>query len=240
MKKSRAVSTNSTYKRIDVPLSIICILSDFVFEKTQQTRFSLLFRKIYPIFDREIFVIDNYHSEWRNIYDKKKLWCSDPIVNIHRRSEPAFIAWGDDFFEGYSELLKHGEDFGFKYGVSFIINTLHGYECIISLSNNSCNITSQQLSLCELYYTDIYNTIIKLSLPHLVDANSFTLMPPVLTHIERIILTLVVDGFTSSEIARRIFITESAINFHIYNVIKKLGCRNRIQVVAKAIMLNLI
>ncbi|HGK5303087.1 TPA: LuxR C-terminal-related transcriptional regulator [Salmonella enterica subsp. enterica serovar Thompson] len=68
----------------------------------------------------------------------------------------------------------------------------------------------------------------------------FGLSPPALTVMEKIILTLVADGFTSSEIAGKIFITESAVNFHIYNIIKKLGCRNRMQIVAKAIMLNLI
>ncbi|ECJ2556356.1 hypothetical protein FNJ20_21650 [Salmonella enterica subsp. salamae] len=34
---------------------------------------------------------------------------------------------------------------------------------------------------------------------------------------EKIILTLVADGFTSSETANKIFITESAVNFHIYD-----------------------
>ncbi|WP_410482079.1 LuxR C-terminal-related transcriptional regulator [Salmonella enterica] len=36
------------------------------------------------------------------------------------------------------------------------------------------------------------------------------------------------------------FITESAVNFHVYNIIKKLGCRNRTQIVAKGIILSLI
>ncbi|EIQ5377777.1 autoinducer binding domain-containing protein [Salmonella enterica] len=231
---------NIKYIRLDIPSSTIYRLSEFVFNKTQQSRFSLLFRKVYPVTDKEMFVIDNYHDEWREVYDRKKLWCLDPVVNICRKSVQTSQTWGDTFFEGYSTLLKYGEEYGFKYGVSFIINTLHGYECILSLSNEICNITSQQLAFCEAHYIDIYNVIINSCLSHLTDMRDFKLTPPTLTTMEKIILTLVADGFTSSEIARKIFVTESTVNFHVYNIIKKLGCRNRMQIVAKAIMLNII
>ncbi|ECH9490344.1 hypothetical protein ZS48_003045 [Salmonella enterica subsp. enterica] len=240
MKKNRVIPVNITYKRLNIPSSTLYSLSEFIFKKTQQSRFSLLFRKVYPVTDKEMFVIDNYHNDWRDIYDKKKLWSLDPVVNICRKPEMTSLAWGDDFFEGYSMLLKHGEEFGFKYGVSFIINTLHGYECILSLSNELCNITSQQMASCELHYKEIYNFIIHSCQPHLLNARDFRLTLPVLTSMEKIILTLVSDGFTSSEIANKIFITESAVNFHVYNIIKKLDCRNRTQIVAKGIILSLI
>ncbi|HGJ3203863.1 TPA: LuxR C-terminal-related transcriptional regulator [Salmonella enterica subsp. enterica serovar Thompson] len=240
MKKNREIPVNIKYTRLDIPSSTLYRLSEYIFERTQQSRFSLLFRRFYPFTDKEMFVIDNYHVEWRNIYDRKKLWSLDPIVNICRKPELTSLIWGDEFFEGYSMLLKHGEEFGFKYGVSFVINALHGYECILSLSNEICNITPQQTISCKLNYTDIYNFIINSCLPHLANMRDFGLSPPALTVMEKIILTLVADGFTSSEIAGKIFITESAVNFHIYNIIKKLGCRNRMQIVAKAIMLNLI
>ncbi|EDZ9868859.1 hypothetical protein DIR67_22065 [Salmonella enterica subsp. enterica serovar Newport] len=222
MKKNRVIPVNITYKRLNIPSSTLYSLSEFIFKKTQQSRFSLLFRKVYPVTDKEMFVIDNYHNDWRDIYDKKKLWSLDPVVNICRKPEMTSLAWGDDFFEGYSMLLKHG------------------YECILSLSNELCNITSQHMASCELHYKEIYNFIIHSCQPHLRNARDFELTPPVLTSMEKIILTLVSDGFTSSEIANKIFITESAVNFHVYNIIKKLGCRNRTQIVAKGIILSLI
>ncbi|EHQ9355018.1 autoinducer binding domain-containing protein [Salmonella enterica] len=33
-------------------------------------------------FIRLLIVIDNYHDEWREVYDRKKLWCLDPVVSI--------------------------------------------------------------------------------------------------------------------------------------------------------------
>ncbi|EAO1992433.1 LuxR family transcriptional regulator [Salmonella enterica] len=54
------------------------------------------------------------------------------------------------------------------------------------------------------------------------------------------ILTLWSDGFTSSEIANKIFIIESSVNFHIYNIIKKLDCWSRTQIVAKGRIPSLI
>lgn len=76
MKKNRVMPVNITYKRLNIPSSTLYSLSEFIFKRTQQSRFSLLFRRIYPVTDKEMFVIDNYHNEWRDIYDKKNcgLW----------------------------------------------------------------------------------------------------------------------------------------------------------------------
>ncbi|WP_406543596.1 response regulator transcription factor [Clostridium ljungdahlii] len=51
---------------------------------------------------------------------------------------------------------------------------------------------------------------------------------------EREVLMLIEKGAKNSEIAKRLFITESTAKSHILNIFSKLSVRNRIEAVAKA------
>jgi LuxR family maltose regulon positive regulatory protein len=50
-----------------------------------------------------------------------------------------------------------------------------------------------------------------------------------LTRREREVLRLVCDGMSNSEIARRLFITESTVKVHVHRIFVKLGVRSRLQ-----------
>jgi two-component system, NarL family, response regulator DegU len=52
---------------------------------------------------------------------------------------------------------------------------------------------------------------------------------PQLTRRELEILTLVADGLPNAEIARRLWITEQTVKFHLSNIYRKLGVSNRTQ-----------
>jgi len=52
------------------------------------------------------------------------------------------------------------------------------------------------------------------------------------------VLKWTADGKTAYEISRILYIAESTVNFHIKNVVTKLGCTNKIQAVAKAALLG--
>jgi DNA-binding NarL/FixJ family response regulator len=49
-----------------------------------------------------------------------------------------------------------------------------------------------------------------------------------------------VDGITNKKIAEKLYLTESTIKFHVSNIIWKLDSKNRTEVTAKAIKLNLL
>jgi DNA-binding CsgD family transcriptional regulator len=48
------------------------------------------------------------------------------------------------------------------------------------------------------------------------------------------VMELLMSGVTTAEIARRMFISERTVNFHIGSMLKKTGSKNRVELVAKA------
>lgn len=63
---------------------------------------------------------------------------------------------------------------------------------------------------------------------------------PKLSPREREVLDLLVDGLAISQIARRLFISESTAKTHVANIYEKLGAGNRAQAVMAAVRLGLV
>jgi NarL family two-component system response regulator LiaR len=61
-----------------------------------------------------------------------------------------------------------------------------------------------------------------------------------LTEREHEILMLMVDGLSNSEIASRLFVSQSTVKFHVSNVLSKLGVTSRTEAVALAVKNNLV
>ena len=50
---------------------------------------------------------------------------------------------------------------------------------------------------------------------------------------EKEVLKLILEERTNSEIAETLFITENTVKFHVRNIIKKAGCRNRRELIVQ-------
>ena len=58
--------------------------------------------------------------------------------------------------------------------------------------------------------------------------------PPRLTPRERRVLELAAEGFSTQEIARRLFVSHQCITYHLGNLLAKFGADNRAGMVARA------
>ena len=61
-----------------------------------------------------------------------------------------------------------------------------------------------------------------------------------MTEREREVLKLMVEGLTNNEMAKRLFVSQSTIKFHVSNVLSKLGATSRTEAVALAVKHNLV
>jgi DNA-binding NarL/FixJ family response regulator len=61
-----------------------------------------------------------------------------------------------------------------------------------------------------------------------------------LTHRELEILQLVADGLSNPRIARKLWVTEQTVKFHVSNILKKLGATNRTEAAFRAKQLGLL
>ncbi|MGW6929069.1 helix-turn-helix transcriptional regulator [Lentzea sp. NPDC054927] len=69
--------------------------------------------------------------------------------------------------------------------------------------------------------------------PRLVSSLLPTPPPASLTDREREALRLVAEGWENAEIATAMFITVSAVKYHVSNLLRKFGCRDRTQLVSR-------
>ena len=63
-------------------------------------------------------------------------------------------------------------------------------------------------------------------------------MHSLLTKREKEIFTLLIQSYTTKEIAKQLYISEKTVRNHISNVIQKLGVESRIQAVLKLIKMK--
>lgn len=63
---------------------------------------------------------------------------------------------------------------------------------------------------------------------------------PILSPKEREVLKLVAEGFTSKEIGQKMGISPRTADVHRHNLIRKLGLRNRVEAVKRAMELGII
>jgi len=54
------------------------------------------------------------------------------------------------------------------------------------------------------------------------------------------VLSLVADGYSNKEIGERLFVTEQTVKFHLANVFRKMGARNRTEAARSAMHKGLI
>uniref|UniRef100_UPI0036DC97C9 autoinducer binding domain-containing protein n=1 Tax=Photorhabdus sp. RM322S TaxID=3342825 RepID=UPI0036DC97C9 len=234
----------SSYKfhELDVDAHFVTEICELIDKISGFSLFSLVLKTRFPISSREVYFFDNYHESWRTLYMEKRYWMIDPVLHF-RPVPPSFSrVWNLNFFSESNgqELWYMIQKHGFRSGITFGLSALSGTYGIFSVSGKDGPIDNDTMYKCSGEILKIYIRIIRYLTSHTKYLQTFYIDETSFSNRELEVLRYTADGMISSEIASTICVTKSTVDFHLMNIVKKLGCRNKFQAIAKAALLGYI
>ena len=192
----------------------------------------------------EPLVVSTYPDEWQAHYIQADLDKIDPVLTQCMRNLTPFkwdvVSEGEHISKRQETFFHDAKDLGLVYGLTVPI---HGYGAEFGLLSITTNATENDfhdatseflhdIHIAALYY----HAAIKKNLDEKwVHKEQFTL-----TAREMECTGWAAQGKTSWETSEILNISENTVNFHIKNVMRKLGVYSKQHAIVKAIMFGLI
>lgn len=178
----------------------------------------------------------NYPAVWLDRYHAKSYGASDPTIALGV-SASNFVVWSKDVKEKHPMLFSEAEEWGLKFGATLTAvgagNTLR----ILSFARRDEDIHDSQIAELELRMNCVLDALTR-RLNVLESSGGRT--PISLSFREAEILKWTADGKSTDEVAAILSISINTVNFHIKNIQKKFGARNKLSAAAQAAALRLI
>lgn len=191
-------------------------------------QFNLLFPS--GLLQTNLSVFSNSPQNWHDYYWENQLAADDPLLLLALRiAQPIFwseLNRGNHYAldERNEAVMRLRNEFGMHDGVTIPIHNGQGHHGMLHLSSHRP-------------LTDAYSTLAQIGtiLPFVFNKACELMTPPQpnLSVRERECLFWVSEGKTSWEAARILGITERTVNFHLNSAIRKTGCKNRYQAIAR-------
>lgn len=223
---------------------------------TTETGFKTLFPRIQELFSFDFVIAVSGHQdeklgvvhgpcvnisfpdEWMREYTSRSYFRVDAILKENYSSyEVQFWPVGRKRLQRLKEITSLGLDFGLKECCT------HGSRPTASEKNGSMFCFASN----SIRQSNRTETILKYLVPHLHVALATVsggappdeILPAISTR-EKEVLAWLEKGKSSWDISVILDISERTVNFHVYNIMRKLGATNRPQAVAVAARLGLI
>ncbi|WP_299948665.1 autoinducer binding domain-containing protein [uncultured Ruegeria sp.] len=170
----------------------------------------------------------NYEPEWISRYCNRRYDQVDPVCHLAKRARSPFC-WGTKQFlsafpKQQRQVFWEGRDYGIYYGLSIPVRGIDGQVSVVSFTGKSRkslgDVIHDQGSKLHVAAYQICDYLTPKLEPETLQASLLTIR-------ERECLIWVSQGLTSEEIAERIFLSVSTVNYHLGNVVCKLDARNR-------------
>ncbi|EPD8658811.1 helix-turn-helix transcriptional regulator [Yersinia enterocolitica] len=207
------------------------LFEDFLIAIIEETSFS----------KNEIYLIDSLMNKCSYL---SYLEILELYFNVDISNKDKVYIFDNDFFQNIGDIGELAKKKKINTCIVLSIALNEKITAVVSLFGKKSNLAdinnrSVQIALRETLLkliNNILNYIKSHKKPH-CDADNDILH---LTSVEIDILRYSADGFTSKEIAHKISLSKSGVDFHLVSLKNKLKCRNKTQVIAKAISLCLI
>ena len=178
-----------------------------------------------------VTVLSHTPKGWAEVCWQSHIVSNDPLILLSlKQSQPIMwdeIPWHNPALaEGGQAIMQRRAELGMREGVTLPIHSGQGHHAVLHLS--------REKTTGDVYASLPYMSVIY---PYLFQRAYELLSPPNpnLSDRERECLFWVSEGKTSWEAAKILGITERTVNFHLNSAIRKTGCKNRYQAIARNI-----
>lgn len=192
----------------------------------------------HSITTNDIFILDNYPTDWRQQYDELDLVKLDPIVSYSMNNYMPMI-WSQvsqdkRYSKNEMRVMQKAHSAGLQAGFSVPIHSRMGEFGMISLA------LSQGKTESIAHFNNAI-PLVQLIIPVLQDAlkrinTAQEIVGVQLTKRESECLTWAAEGKSSWEISQILNCSERTVLFHLNNAGHKLNASNRYQSISKAIL----
>jgi DNA-binding CsgD family transcriptional regulator len=181
---------------------------------------------------------NNYSNGWRQQYSERGYMQVDPTVQ-HAFKSSLPLVWSNTLFEPAQEMWEEARGHGLQYGWAQASRDASGSLGLLTLARSTEQLTSGEL------YANEARMIWLAQYAHVAMSRLLTpkLAPETqvaMTAREKEVLRWTAEGKTAYEISQILTVSERTINFHITNVVLKLGASNKTQAAVKAAALGLL
>jgi len=192
--------------------------------------------------DARLIMIDGYPPGWVKHYFEQFHFDADPVM-AYCGQHVVPICWSDLSLEPGSQserMMREAAGFGLRDGVTMPLHSPQGELGILSLAvdaepDEARAVCQRALGQVQMLAGYLHEAVRRVS--GLLHGNA---SGPDLSARESECLRWAADGKTSGEIAQLLGLSESTVNFHLNNVVRKLDVVNRQHAVAKAALQGLI
>jgi LuxR family transcriptional regulator len=190
-----------------------------------------------PVTKPHTVVINNYPEQWQKRYHAAGYLSIDPTVLLGCKSQTP-ILWSDHLFSAASAFWDEARDVGLRVGWAQSSLDGHGLVGMVTLARSDDDITCAELAAKGIRMRWLANSahwaLSRQIAPRLARPMS------ALTPREVEVLQWTADGKSSPEIGDILAVSNSTVDFHIANAMRKLNASSRAAAAVKAAMLGLL
>jgi LuxR family quorum-sensing system transcriptional regulator SolR len=191
-----------------------------------------------PISRPVVAMFNNYSAAWQERYYTRGYVQIDPTVQHALRSTLP-VVWSNGLFEAAPELWEEARAHGLKFGWAQAARDASGSGGLLTLARSAGRLTQAELHangarmawLAQCTHAGMSRLLLPKLVPEALVA---------MTSREREVLRWTAEGKTAFEISQILTVSERTVNFHINNVVLKLGASNKTQAAVKATALGML
>lgn len=191
-----------------------------------------------PVSRPAFALFNNYTPEWQKYYQEHQLLEVDPTVH-HGLKSTLPLLWSPEVFSSAPQLWEEARAHGLRFGWAQSARDANGAIGMLTLARSNGQVTEQDLSVNQ-YKMVWLSQMTHAAMARILTAKMVPESAISMTAREREVLRWTAEGKTAYEVGQILAISERTVNFHVNNVVAKLGASNKIQAAVKAASLGLL